>query len=178
MGFSSPRVKFCQIPYTNFETTSWFLSKFCISLQFYERLFLCTSLAQTIYTLLKRSTMKMKFFEIFQCSGQILSNSLCQFWNDKSTPLQILYLSSVLWKIAPIYFFSSKNIYFAQNEPIKMNISEIFEPSSQNLWNSLCQFETSSRFLSKFCISVHLYERLFLCTFLAQKYIICSKRAH
>ena len=61
----------------------------------------------------------MKIFETFECSGQILSNSLCQFWNDKSIPLQILYPSSVSWKITPLYFFSSNNIYFAQKEPIK-----------------------------------------------------------
>ena len=79
-------------------------------------------------------------FETFECSGQILLNSLCQFWNNKSIPLQILYLSSVSWKIIPLYFFSSKNIYFAQKEPIKMKIFEIFECSGQILSNSLCQF--------------------------------------
>ena len=61
----------------------------------------------------QKEPIKMKIFETFECSGQILSNSLCQFWNDKSIPLQILYPSSVLWKITPLYFFSSKNIYFA-----------------------------------------------------------------
>ena len=54
----SARVKFCQIPSANFETTSRFLSKFCIPLQFRERLFLCTFLAQRIYTLLKSSPLK------------------------------------------------------------------------------------------------------------------------
>ena len=33
----STQVKHCQIPYTNFEPTSRFLSKFCIPLQFHER---------------------------------------------------------------------------------------------------------------------------------------------
>ena len=76
----------------------------------------------------------MKIFEIFECSGQILLNSLCQFWNNKSIPLQILYPSSVSWKITPLYFFSSNNIYFAQKEPIKMKIFEtFFECSGQNL---------------------------------------------
>ena len=65
-------------------------------------------------------------FETFKCSGQNLSNSLCQSWNDKSIPLQILYPSSVSWKITPLYFFSSNNIYFAQKEPIKMKIFETF----------------------------------------------------
>ena len=82
----------------------------------------------------------MKIFETFECSGQILSNSLCQFWNDKSILLQILYPSSVSWKITPLYFFSSNNIYFAQKEPIKMKIFETFECSGQNLSNFLCQF--------------------------------------
>ena len=76
-------------------------------------------LAQTIYTLLP---IKMKIFVTSKCLGQISSNCLGQFWNDESIPLQILYPSSVSWKITPLYFFSSKNIYFAQKEPIKMKI--------------------------------------------------------
>ena len=64
LRLSSASVKFCQIPYANFETSTWFLSKFCIPLQFHERLFLCTFLAQTIYTLLKRSPLKWKFLRL------------------------------------------------------------------------------------------------------------------
>ena len=82
----------------------------------------------------------MKFFETFECSGQILSNFLCQFWNDELIPLQILYRSSVSWKITPLYFFSSKNIYFAQKEHIKMKIFETFKSSGQNPSNISCQF--------------------------------------
>ena len=87
---------------------------------------------------------------------------------NKSIPLQILYPSSVSWKITPLYFFSSNNIYFAQKEPIKRNI---FELSSAQV--KICQipyvnFETTSRFLSKFCIPLQFHERLLLCTFLAQ----------
>ena len=59
----------------------------------------------------------------FECSGQ---NLLCQFWNDKSIALQILYLSSVSWKIIPLYFFSSNNTYFAQKEPIKVKVFDTF----------------------------------------------------
>ena len=62
LRLSSAQVKICQISYVNFETTSWFLSKFCIPLQFHERLFLCSFLAQTIYTLLKRSPLKWKLW--------------------------------------------------------------------------------------------------------------------
>ena len=88
----------------------------------------------------QKEIIKVKLFETFECSGQNLSNSLCQFWNGKSIPLQILYPSSVLWKIIPLYFFSSNNIYFAQKEPIKMKIFETFECSGQILSNSLWQF--------------------------------------
>ena len=88
----------------------------------------------------EKETINVKIFETFECSGQNLSNSLCQFWNDKSIPLQILYPSSVSWKIIPLYFFNSNNIYFAHKEPIKVKIFETFESSGQNLPNSLCQF--------------------------------------
>ena len=111
--------------------------------QFHERLLLCTFLTQTIYTLLKRSPLKWKFLRFFEYSGQNLSNYLCQFLNDKSIPLQILHPSSVSWKITPLYFFSSNNIYFAQKEPIKMKIFETFKCSGQNLSNFLCQFWNS-----------------------------------
>ena len=107
----------------------------------------------------QKKSIKVKILETFECSGQNLSNSLCQFWNDKSIPLQILYPSSVSWKITPLYFFSSNYIYFAQKEPIKVNIFETFECSSQNFPNSLCQFWNDNRFLSKFCIPTQFHER-------------------
>ena len=86
----------------------------------------------------QKEPIKVKIFETFECSGQNLSNSLCQFWNDKSIPLQILHPSSVSWKITPLYFFSSKKLYFAQKERIKVNIFETFDCSGQNLLSSLC----------------------------------------
>ena len=82
----------------------------------------------------------MKIFGTFERSGHNLSNSLCQFLNDESIPLQILYPSSASWKIIPLYLFNSNNIYFAHEEPIKVQIFQTFESSGQNLPNSLCQF--------------------------------------
>ena len=58
LRLSSAQVQFFQIPYRNFETTSRFLSKFFTFLQFYELLFICTFLAQRIYTLLEISPFK------------------------------------------------------------------------------------------------------------------------
>ena len=87
----------------------------------------------------QKEPIKVEFFETLECSGQNLSNSLCQVWNNKSIPLQILHPSSVSWKITPLYFFSSNNVYFAQKEPIKMRFLETFKSSGQNSSNSSCQ---------------------------------------
>ena len=116
----------------------------------------------------QKEPIKMKIFETFECSGQILSNSLCQFWNDESIPLQILYPSSVWWRITPLYFFSSNNIYFAQKEPVKMKIFETFECLGVFCQIPYANFETTTRFLSKFCIPLQFHEKLLLCTFLVQ----------
>ena len=101
---------------------------------------------------------KVKIFEVFEGSGQNLSNSLCQSWSDKSIPLWILHPTSLSWKITPLYFFSSNNIYFAQKESIKEKLFETFNCSDQNLSNSYASFETTSRFLSKFCIPPQFHE--------------------
>ena len=107
----------------------------------------------------QKEPIKVKIFETFECSGQILSNSLCQFWNDKSIHLQILYPSSVSWNITPLYSFSSNNTYFAQKEPIKMKVFETFKFSGQNLSNSSFNFEMASQFLFKFGIILHCHDR-------------------
>ena len=132
LDFWSAQIKICQISYVNFETTSQFLSKFCILLQFHQRLFLCTFLSQKIYTLLKRIPLKWKFLRLLKYSGQNLSNYLSQFLNDKPILLQILHPSSVSWKIIPLYFFSSNNICFAEKESIKVETFETFKCSGQN----------------------------------------------
>ena len=43
----------------------------------------------------QKQPIKVKGFEHFECSGQNLLNSLCQFWNEKSILLQIFHPSSV-----------------------------------------------------------------------------------
>ena len=68
-------------------------------------------------------------FDTFKCSGENLQNSSCHFPSNKSVFLQILHHSSMSWKITPLYFFSSNNIYFAQKEPIKVKIFETFKCS-------------------------------------------------
>ena len=60
----------------------------------------------------QKQLMKVQIFETFECSSQNSSNSLCQFWNDKSISLQIFYHSSVSLHITPLQFFSSCIFYF------------------------------------------------------------------
>ena len=62
LRLSSAQVRICRFPYVNFITTNRFFSKFCITLEFHERKLLCTFLAQTVYALLKRSSLKWKVF--------------------------------------------------------------------------------------------------------------------
>ena len=68
LRLTSAQVKFCQLPYANFETTSQFLYKFGIPLQFHGRLFACSFSAQTMYTLLNRSPLKWKFLRLSRAS--------------------------------------------------------------------------------------------------------------
>ena len=97
-------------------------------------------------------------FETFKCSGENLPNSSCHFWKYKSVFLQILHQSSVPSKLTPIYFFSSNIIYFGQKQPIKVQIFEVFECSSQNLSTSPVSFELKSQFLFNFCIICHCHD--------------------
>ena len=50
----------------------------------------------------QKEPIKVQIFETFKCSGQNSWNFSCQFWIDKSIPLQILHHSSLLWHITPL----------------------------------------------------------------------------
>ena len=160
------RVKCCQIPYANFQTTSRFLSKFCIPFQFHERLFLSTFLAQTIYTLLKMSSLNWNFWDF-----RVLGSNFVQFLMPilkRQIPLSILYPFSVSWAITPLYFFSSSNIYFAQRKLIKMKFLRLSSARVNFCQISYANFETKNWFLCKFFITLQFHERLYLSTFLSE----------
>ena len=123
----------------------------------------------------QKKPIKVKILETFECSGQNLSNSLCQFWNDKWIPFQILNPSSVSWKITRLYFFNSIDIYFSQREPIKVKIFETFECSCQNLSNCLRQLKKKKvNFASLFIFMKDNSSVLFY----LKQYIVCSKEAY
>ena len=116
-------------------------------------------------------------FVTFKCSGENLPNSSGHFPSNKSVFLQILHHSSLSWKITPLYFFSSNNIYFPQKEPIKWKSLRLLSAQFKICQISYTNFETTSRFLSKFCIPLQFHERLVLCTFIAQTIYTLLKRS-
>ena len=60
--------------------------------------------------------------DTFQCSGENLPNSSRHFLNHKLVFFQILHHSSVSLNITPLHFLQLNIKYFAQKEPIKVQI--------------------------------------------------------
>ena len=119
----------------------------------------------------------MKISETFKPSGQNLSNSLCRFWNDELIPPKILYPSSVSWKIAPPFFLAQIIYTVLKRSPLKWKFLRFSSAQVKFCQIPSANLETRSRFLSKFCISLQFHERLFLCTFLAQRIYTLLKRS-
>ena len=101
-GFWSARVKICEIPHVIFESASQFFFKYCINIQCHQAKLPYTFFSSKIIYFVQKNPIKVQIFEIFESSGQASSNSSCQFWNDKSIPLQILHHSSLSWHITPL----------------------------------------------------------------------------
>ena len=105
----------------------------------------------------QKEPIKIKIFETFECSGHILSNSLCQFWNNESIPLQILYSSSVSWKITPLTFLAQRTYTLLKRSPWKWKVWRLRSAQVKTCQIFYVNFETTSRFLSKFCISLQFH---------------------
>ena len=107
---------------------------------FHERLLLCTFLAQTIYTLLIRSPLKWKSLRLSSAWVKFCQIPYANFETRSRFLSKFCIPLPVSWKITPLYFFSSSNIYFARKEPIKMKIFQTFQWLGQNFSNFFCQF--------------------------------------
>ena len=107
----------------------------------------------------QKELIKVKIFETFVCSGHNLSNSLCQFWNDKLIPLQILYPSSVLWEITPMYFLAQKIYNLLKRSLLKWKLLRLSSAQVKICQLPYVNFEITSRFHSKFCIPLQFHER-------------------
>ena len=119
--------------------------------------FPCKFWGHTFSTLDKRIQWKSQFWKFCVLWGQNLPNFSCHFPNHKSVFLQILHHTLVSWNIGPLYFFRSNIIYFGQKQPIKVQVFETFEFSSQNLSNFLCQFWNNKLITFQICSSCIFY---------------------
>ena len=79
-------------------------------------------------------------FEIFECSGQNSSNSSCQFWTDKSNPLQIFAsFFIVMTHDSPLSFKLIHFLLWIKGSNKSPNF-ENFVCSGEHLPNSSCLF--------------------------------------
>ena len=119
----------------------------------------------------------MKMFETFKSSGQIFSNSLCQFWNE-SIPAQIFVSLVIFMKDNSSIVFFRQTIYaLIERSPLQWKFWRLTSAQVKICKISYLDFEMTSRFLSKFCIPLYFHERLFVCTFLAQTIYTFLKRS-
>ena len=119
LRFLSAWVKICWIPYANFEMTSQFYFKFgSFFIVIKHNSPVGFKLMHFLFCI--KGSNESPNFENFVCSGEDLPNSSSHFPNHKSAFLQVFHHSLVSWNIAPLYFFSSKIIYFGQKQPKKV----------------------------------------------------------
>ena len=107
------------------------------------------------FLLLLKGSHRSPNFETFECSGESLPNSSCHFANHKSVFLQILHLSSVPWKVTPLFFFRSNVIFFAQSNQSKstfLRLSSAWVKIHQILVNLKQQISFSSNLASLFSV--------------------------
>ena len=97
--------------------------------------------------------------DTFKCSAENLPNSSCHFPSNKSVLLQILHHSSTSWKITPLYFFISNIHTLHKRSPLKWKSVRLLSAQVKICQIPYVNIETTSRFLSKFCIPLQFCER-------------------
>ena len=154
----STQVKICQISYASFETTNQFLSKYCIPLQFHERLFLCSFLVQAIHTLLKRSSLKWKFLRFSSARVKFCQIPYANF-ETTSRFFSKFCISLQFHKRLFLYTFLAQTIYILLiRSPLKWKSLRLSSAQVKICQIPYAIFETTSRFLFKFCIILHCHD--------------------
>ena len=102
LTFGSVAMKVHPIPHAIFETTRPGFIKFCMTVQFHERELLCIFVAQTFYTLNKKSSWNRNF-QTFEWLGENPPNYSCRVWKHNSVFFLTLHHSSVSWGITLLY---------------------------------------------------------------------------
>ena len=102
----------------------------------------------------QKQPIKLQIFETFKLSSQNLSNSLCQFLNDKSIPLQIFHQSTVSLHITLPYIFSSCIFYIGQKDPMGVPILILSNVLMKISHISHIVFQITGQFFFKFCMTL------------------------
>ena len=139
MGPLSVLVKICQIPCHFLNHKSLFLQILHHFSVFWNMTPLYFFSSDIVYPG-QKEPIKVKMFDIFECSGQNLSNSSCQFWNEKSISLRnfaslfnvMTHNSSVDFKLIH-FLLCTKGSHQSSN-------FNTFKCSGENLANSSCHF--------------------------------------
>ena len=145
LRLSSAPVKICQILHVIFETTSQFFFKFRITLKFHQKELLCTFLAQTLYTLVKSSPLKCKFFRF--------SSAWVNFELTVNCSAHFASFFIVMTHNSPVKFKLQYFLLLVKGPHQSPNL-ETFKCSGE-----ICQilyviFESAYQFSFKFCINI------------------------
>ena len=126
--------------------------------QFHERLLLCTFLAQTIYTLLKRSLLKLIFLRLsspqvkFCQISYVTFETTPRFLSKFCTPLQFDA------RYFLCYFLVQKRYTLLNRSSIKWTFLRLTGVPAKICQIPYSNFETTSRFCLKFCIPFQFHE--------------------
>ena len=83
---------------------------------------------------------KLQIVEIFECSGHNLSNSSCQFCNDKSIPPSVFHNFSLSWQVTSTVNFKVIHFLLYIKESHQGPNLETFKCSGENSSNFSCYF--------------------------------------
>ena len=74
----------------------------------------------------QKEPIKIQLFRLLSYLIKVHPIPHFNFETTRSGFIQILHHCSVLWKITPLYLFSSSLIYFGQKKPIELKFSELW----------------------------------------------------
>ena len=148
LGFSSARVKLCQIPHVNFELTSWFLFKFCIIFPCLDTKLPCEFKAHKLFYFGWKDPIKVSIFRL----SNMLRWKFAKFLMESEFSFKCC-ISIQCHQIKLLYTFLSSNIiYSVQKEPIKGQFMRFSMARVKIRQMSHVSFELTSQFLFPFDI--------------------------
>ena len=132
-------MKIWQILHVILESTNQFSFKFCINLQCHQIYLLCTSLVQTLYTLIKKSPLKCKFLRFSSAPVKICQIPHVNFETTSHFFFQFCIFFHCHDKISPVNFKLIHFLLWLKESHQSPNL-ETFKCFGENFPNSSCHF--------------------------------------